>query len=109
MTDTTIKMISHTRTQDADGVWREGAETPREIFARVDSVNRAEFFEAGQRGFRPEYRFTVFHAEYAGEDECEYNGQRYAIYRTFRVPQTDDLELYAERKVGINHGTGDGT
>ena len=48
-------------------------------------------------------------AEYAGEDECEYNGQRYAIYRTFRVPQTDDLELYAERKAGVIHGTGDGT
>ena len=104
MTDTTIKLIGHKGAQDQDGVWRDGKGCARQIFARVDSVTRAEFFDAGQRGLNPEYKFTVFHAEYQGEDECEYAGARYAIYRTFRVPQTDDLEIYVERKAGVNGG-----
>lgn len=104
MTDTTITLIGHTREKDARGVYRETGETAREVFARINSVTRAEFFGGGQSGFRPEYRFDVFHAEYQGEDECEYDGVRYAIYRAFRNPSSDYMELYAERKVGV-HGT----
>lgn len=108
MTDTTIKLISHIRARDENGVWRDTGETAREVFASVNSVTRAEFFSGGQGGFRPEYRFDVFHAEYRGEDECEYDGNRYAIYRTYRNPATDYMELYAEKKAGVNDGTGNG-
>lgn len=103
MTDTTIILIGHTRKKDARGVYRDTAETRREVYAKANSVTRAEFFGGGQSGFRPEYRFDVFHAEYQGEAECEYNDVRYAIYRTYRNLATDYMELYAERKVGV-HG-----
>lgn len=103
MTNTTITLIGTTREKDARGVYRDIGETTREVFAAVNSVTRAEFFSGGQSGFRPEYRFDVFHAEYQGEAECEYNGARYVIYRTYRNPATDYMELYAERKVGV-HG-----
>lgn len=102
MTDTVITLIGHTREKDAKGVYRDAGETSREVFARVNSVTRAEFFNGGQSGFRPEYRFDVFYAEYQGESECEYAGTRYAIYRTYRNPASDYMELYAERKVGVN-------
>ena len=36
---------------------------------------------------------------------CEYEGKPYAIYRTYRVPDTDMLELYVQRKVGVNNDT----
>lgn len=103
MTDTTITLITHVREKDAKGVYRDTGETPREVFARVNSVTRAEFFNGGQSGFRPEYRFDVFHTEYKGEKECEYDGARYAIYRTYRNPASDYMELYAERRLGV-HG-----
>lgn len=104
MVDTTIKLISPaSRYQDAEGVWRTSAPEVREIFAQVGSVNRAEFFSGGQAGMRPEYMFTVFAGEYHDEAVCEYNGKRYAIYRTYYVPGTDYLELYAQREVGV-HG-----
>ena len=93
-------LITETRTQDAYGVWRS-VETEREIFCEVQSVNRSEFFEAGRNGLNPEYQFTVFFADYAGEEICKYNGQRYAIYRTY-LAKNDRLELYAERKGGTN-------
>ena len=105
MLDTTIILIKPgTGTKDAEGVWRDGSPTTREVFARMDSVGRSEFFAGGQSGFRPEMRFTVFPAEYQGEPTLTWNGEAYAIYRTFQKPGTDDLELYVKREVGVHNG-----
>ena len=107
MVDTTITLTTPgTRVQGSDGVWRDGTPTQREIFARMDSVDRREFYAGGEAGFRPEMRFTVFQAEYQGEDRLLWNGAAYAIYRTYQVPGTDDLELYVKREVGV-HGPSD--
>ena len=90
------------RTRDACGVYRDGTTTTREVFAKVSSVSRSEFFAAGQAGFRPEYRFVVFPAEYRGENLCRYEGNLYAIYRTYQAPGSDELELYAQRETGVS-------
>ena len=104
MTDAVICLIEpETDYQDEKGIWHTSGERSREIFARVKSVSRSEFFAGGQAGFRPEFCFTVFPEEYQGEALCEYNGTRYAIYRNYQVPGTDDLELYARLEVGV-HG-----
>lgn len=106
MLDTTIILIKPgTGTQDADGVWRDGEPTKREVFARMESVSRGEFFAGGQSGFRPEMRFTVFQAEYQGEPTLTWNGEAYAIYRTYQKPGIDDLELYVKHEVGVHSGT----
>lgn len=123
MLDGIISLISKTRTVDAYGR-QSAAETAREVFAQIESVSRAEFFAAGQNGLTPEYRFIVFAGEYNGERECEYNGIRYSIYRTYQpsayvrhdnaktyegsisrntnTANVDRVELYASRKVGVN-------
>jgi hypothetical protein len=31
-------------------------------------------------------------------------GQRYAVYRTYRVPGTDYMELWTEQKGGVSSG-----
>ena len=74
------------------------SESVREIYCEVDSVSQTEFYSAANTELQPEYRFTVFFGDYDGEDVCKYNGNRYAIYRTYR--SGDYLELYVERKVG---------
>lgn len=99
--DTVIKLISQTRTQGQDGVWT-ATTTSKEVFAQVNSVTRQEFYEAGRNGLNPEYQFTVFHGDYDDEEILEYEGKRYGIYRTYHIPGTDYLELYAERKGGTN-------
>lgn len=104
MVDTEITLIRPTeRYQDAEGVWRTQDENERTILARMDDVSRAEFYAAGQEGMRAEFRFIVAPIEYEGEAVCEWNGKRYAIYRNYHVPGTDDLELYVQREVGV-HG-----
>jgi len=104
MIDTTILLTTHARVQDDNGVWRDGSAISREVFAQVDSVSRDEFFQGGRNGLRPEYRFTIFWGEWQGERECTYMGVDYSIYRSYHIPGTDYLELYAERKAGVNNG-----
>lgn len=95
-----LTLIGTTKTQDAYGIWQE-TPTSRDIFCQVNSVTRSEFFEAGRNGLNPEFMFSVFAGDYAGERVCEYRGQTYAIYRTY-LGRNDVLELYAERKGGTN-------
>lgn len=105
MVDTVIKLINPLEQyQDDYGIWRDRGPSEREIFARLSSIDRREFFSAGEAGFKPEYKFTVFMAEYHGEALCEFEGQTYAIYRSYHVPGTDDLELYVQQKVGVSNG-----
>ena len=105
MVDTEITLIKPSvRTQDDEGVWRSSSAVERTILARMDDVTRAEFFAAGQNGMRSEFRFVVAPIEYEGEQICAWNGTRYAIYRTFHVPGTDDLELYVHREAGVTRG-----
>lgn len=101
--DAVLDLVAITQTVDAQGVDRD-AERSRRIYCRVDSITRQEFFEAGRAGLNPEWRFTVFAGDYKGERTLSYEGQRYGIYRTYRVPGTDYMELYAERKGGADRG-----
>lgn len=93
-------LVSVTKSQDDYGVWRT-EETSREVFCQVDSVTRAEFFEGGRNGLNPQFRITMFAGDYEDESIIEYNGKRYAVYRTF-FSKTDTIELYVERKGGTN-------
>lgn len=95
-----ITLIKETQTQDDKGVWR-ATTSEREVFAQVNSVTRAEFFDGGRNGLNPEFMFTLFFADYQGERVVEYNGKTYAIYRTYQG-RNDTIELYAERKGGTN-------
>ena len=99
MTDDVLKLVSTVQSQNAYGVWTQ-TETERQVFCRVSSVSQTEFFEAGRNGLNPEWRFSVFAADYQGEETVIYNSKRYGIYRTYR--DGDFIELYVERKGGVN-------
>ena len=98
-----ITLLATTKTQNDYGVW---VETPsqRDVFCQVDSVTRAEFFEGGRNGLNPEFRMTIFFADYNGERELVYKDKRYSVYRTYQG-RNDTIELYVERKGGTNAGT----
>ena len=96
MTDV-IQLIKQTVSTNTYGI-EEMTETEREVFCKVESVSQTEFYQAANTEFNPEFRFTVFFDDYQGEALLAFNDNRYSIYRTYRTG--DDLELYAERKVG---------
>ncbi len=94
-----IKLISVTTAQDAYGIWQK-TESSAQVYCRVESISQREFFDAGRNGLNPEYKFIVFFGDYNNEMVVEYNGSRYAVYRTYQ--RYDDMELYVERKGGTN-------
>lgn len=98
--DSVIKLIATTTVKDEFGVDRT-QQTARDVFCRVRSASRAEFFDGGRNGLNPEYQITMFAGDYAGESVVEYEGKTYAVYRTYRS-DSDYIELYVERKGGTN-------
>lgn len=95
-----IYLMTPSRFQDQRGVWQESKARKR-VFCKADSVTRQEFFDGGRNGLKPEYKFTLFFGDYDGEQSLIYNGVEYAVYRTYKAT-TDEIELYAERKGGVN-------
>ena len=95
-----ITLVAVTRTQNEYGQW-VASESTKDVYCEVDSVSQSEFFEGGRNGLNPEYRFTMFFADYNNEPIVEYKGLRYAVYRTY-LNRNDKLELYVERKGGTN-------
>ena len=78
-----------------------GPPLTQQIFGSISSVNRAEWYSAGQEGRKPELVFTTPIINYSGQPEAEYHGTRYSIYRTYLRQGPDEMELYLERKVGV--------
>lgn len=95
-----ITLYKDTVTYDDYGVAVK-TRTGRDVFCKVDSVTRSEFFEAGRAGLNPEYRITMFFGDYEGEAIVGYNGRTYSVYRTYQA-KTDIIELYVERRVGTD-------
>lgn len=81
---------------------------PREVFCKVQSVGRSEFYAAAQTGLHPEYVFTLSHyVDYEGEQEVLYTDwtgveKRFVVLRTYRVPDSTELEITVGEKVGRN-------
>lgn len=94
-----IKLISQTTTYDEI---RQAVheDVEREVFAQVRSVTRAEWFDAGRNGMRPDIAFEMMNLDYNGETIVEWNGVRYGVYRTF-LGLKNTIELYCERQGGI--------
>lgn len=70
----------------------------KEVYCFVDSVNSTEFFEASKNGIRAQIRVSLFVYDYENEEEIEFDGINYKIYRTFR--KNDNIELYCSEKAG---------
>lgn len=103
--DDVIYLIRETMEQDAAGIHRSTTER-RMVYCTVASVTRSEFYNAGRSGLNPDFQVSVFQGDYQGEELAEYNGRSYSIYRTYKIPGTDYMELYLERKGGTNGITG---
>lgn len=82
----------------------------RDVFCRISSAARNEFYQAATAGLRPEWtiRLSDF-AEYQGETKVRYNGETYSVLRTYRDGGSfherggmgpNELELIIGYKVG---------
>lgn len=100
--DDVIKLVSSTYTYDTEGNPIEQI-SDRQVFCKVNSVSRNEFYQAAQNDLQPSYVFEISHyRDYHGEKELFYTDwtgaeRRFTIIRTYRIG--DRLELTAEERV----------
>lgn len=94
-----INLIS--KTYDVDSI---GQYVPilskRQVYCDVRSITRAEWYDAGRQGFKPDISFVMFAPDYQGEDLIEWNSRKYSVYRTY-IAQNETLELYCQDIGGI--------
>lgn len=91
-------------TKDEIGQYKTNRTEDVEILVRQGSITRAEWSAAGKNGFHPEIVLSTAKINYGGESEVEFEGERYSIYRTYSPPDSDDIELYLEKKTGVQNG-----
>ena len=99
--DDVLTLIAVSLAQNDFGGFDVSDEKRREVFGSISSVSRAEWYDAGHAGMNPEIVFTTPLVNYCWEQEAEFHGIRYSIYRTYLVQGTDEIELYLERKAGV--------
>lgn len=97
-------LIQKAHTEDALGQRIPAGENQVEIFVTRDSVSRREWADAGRNGYNPEMMLTTAAINYSNEAEILYDGVRYAIYRTYTPPDSDEIELYLQKKAGVQNG-----
>lgn len=90
-----ISLVTKAYSVDSIGQRVETRST-KEIFALVESASQSEFFNGGQNGLRPEYKFTVLLNEYGGQETLIYKSVEYDIYRTYRR-NDGRIELHTQR------------
>lgn len=103
--DDVIKLISKTYTVDEYGNQIE-APTERQVFCKVNSVVRTEFYNAAQVNMHPNYVFTLSHyKDYLNEPELKYTDWT-GVEKTYVITRTyihgDQIDLTAEERV-INY------
>lgn len=76
-------------------------ETKVPIPVETSSITRAEFFNAGELKLNPEMVVTTAAINYEGEEVIEIDSIRYAIYRTYRDKDSDEIELYLRKEAGV--------
>lgn len=80
-------------------------ETLVPVWATLRSVTRADWMDAGQIGLNPQMVAVTPLVNYGGESAVQIgegeNAQRYSIYRTYMPPDSDEIELYLEKKAGV--------
>lgn len=103
--DEQIQLIAQTYETDSLGQRIPVDGTPSQVWAKIKSVSRAEWAAAGQHGLQPQLVAIIYAFEYAdqpvvviGEGE---SAKRYSVYRTYRPENSEYMELYLERKVGV--------
>lgn len=96
-----IYLISKTIEEDDIGNFVSSSSTSKKIYAKKQSVKTSEFYNAIQTGFNPSVELVIKRSNYDGQDELEWNKERYSIIRTIDSKNKFDIVLVCQKKTGI--------
>lgn len=97
-----IYLISKTLSQDSIGNVIPSAETNSKCYAKRQSVKTGEYYNAVEVGLTPTCEFVIKRLNYNGEEELEWNNERYQIIRTVDPKNKFDIVLVCSKRIGVN-------
>lgn len=96
-----IYLISHNKEEDEVGNILFSSNTSKKVFAKQQNVKTSEFYNAVQAGLSPSVELVIKKLNYNGEDELEWNNERYSIIRTIGPKNKFDIVLICQKKTGV--------
>lgn len=96
-----IYLISHNKEEDDIGNVISSSETSKKSYAKKQSVKTSEFYNAVQAGLNPSVELVIKQLNYNGEEELEWNKERYSIIRTIDPKNKFDIVLICSKKIGL--------
>lgn len=70
----------------------------RDVFCKVKSITRTEFYQAAVTDYKPSIAFEIAdYFDYNNERIILYNGEKYEVIRTYRADVGSKLGLVAQR------------
>lgn len=97
-----IYLINLVKSEDEIGNYIPSSETRTKCYAKKQSVKSGEYYNAIEVGLSPNCEFIIKKINYNGEEELEWNGERYQVIRTIDPKNKYDIVLVCEKKIGIN-------
>ena len=104
MFESTATLYQETITQDA-ALNEVKTYQGRDVYVRkTRSISINEFYQAAAAGLKPAAVLVLFFGDYQGEKLVRWQGDIYAITRTYRGPGSDDVELTITERLGDQGG-----
>ena len=97
-----IYLINLVKEEDAIGNVVTSSESQVKCYAKKQSVKTNEFYSAVEVGLTPSAEFVIKRLNYDGQEELEWNNERFQVIRTIDPKNKFDIVLVCARKIGIN-------
>ncbi len=97
-----IYLINLVKEADSIGNIVSTSESQVKCYAKKQSVKTNEFYSAVEVGLTPSAEFVIKRLNYDGQEELEWNNERFQVIRTIDPKNKFDIVLVCARKIGIN-------
>lgn len=97
-----IYLINEVIEEDEIGNTITSSFTSDKCYAKKQSVKTNEFYNAVMTGLTPSCEFVIKRLNYKGQNELEWNNERYEIIRTIDPKNKFDIVLVCAKKIGVN-------
>ena len=97
-----IYLINEVETEDEIGNTIKSSFTTTKCYAKKQSLRTNEFYNATMVGLTPSCEFVVKRLNYNGQNELEWNNERFDIIRTVDPKNKFDIVLVCAKKIGVN-------
>lgn len=97
-----IYLINEVVGEDDIGNSITSSYTTTKCYAKKQSLRTNEFYNATMVGLTPSCEFVVKRLNYNGQNELNWNNERYVIIRTIDPKNKFDIVLVCAKKIGKN-------